>query len=112
MAKLRVSIIDEVRNRRLKVDLPDDAAMEKLLPALAKKLVEHGADIVDLNIGRRKKDGPEVMRWMIDIMQKVIPGVSLSLDTTNAAAIRAGLERCQELGYEFYYPKQRRKAYV
>jgi ABC-type transport system substrate-binding protein/uncharacterized ubiquitin-like protein YukD len=38
MAKLRVTIIDEVRNRRLKVDLPDDAAMEKLLPALAKKL--------------------------------------------------------------------------
>jgi len=38
MAKLRVTIIDEVRDRRLKVDLPDDAAMEKLLPALAKKL--------------------------------------------------------------------------
>jgi WD40 repeat protein len=38
MAKLRVTIIDEVRNRRFKVDLPDDAAMEKLLPALAKKL--------------------------------------------------------------------------
>ncbi len=38
MPKLRVTIIDEVRNRRLKVDLPDDAAMEKLLPALAKKL--------------------------------------------------------------------------
>jgi hypothetical protein len=38
MAKLRVTLIDEVRNRRLKVDLPDDAAIEKLLPALAKKL--------------------------------------------------------------------------
>jgi hypothetical protein len=38
MPKLRVTIIDEVRNRRLKVDLPDDAAIEKLLPALAKKL--------------------------------------------------------------------------
>jgi phosphonate transport system substrate-binding protein len=38
MAKLRVTLIDEVKNRRLKVDLPDDATMEKLLPALAKKL--------------------------------------------------------------------------
>jgi len=38
MPKLRVTIIDEVRNRRLKVDLPDGAAIEKLLPALAKKL--------------------------------------------------------------------------
>jgi len=44
MAKLRVTIIDEVRNRRLKVDLPDDAAMEKLLPALAKKLDLPSAD--------------------------------------------------------------------
>ena len=72
------------------------------LQAMAKNLVEHGADVVDLNIGRRKKDGPEVIRWMIDIMQEVIPGVSLSLDTTNAAAIRAGLERCQELGIEAF----------
>jgi hypothetical protein len=39
-----VTIIDEVRNRRLKVDLPDDAAMEKLLPALAKKLSLPQAD--------------------------------------------------------------------
>ena len=72
------------------------------LQAMAKNLVEHGADVVDLNIGRRKKDGPEVMRWMIDIMQEVIPGTPLSLDTTNAAAIRAGLERCQELGIEAF----------
>ena len=72
------------------------------LQAMAKNLMEHGADVIDLNIGRRKKDGPEVMRWMIDIMQDVIPGVPLSLDTTNAAAIRAGLERCQELGIEAF----------
>lgn len=72
------------------------------LQALAKKMVAHGADVVDLNIGRRKKDGPEVMRWMVDIMQEVIPGVPLSLDTTNAAAIEAGLERCQQLGIEAF----------
>ncbi len=72
------------------------------LQAMAKNLVAHGADVVDLNIGRRKKDGPEVMRWMVDIMHEAVPGVPLSLDTTNAAAIRAGLERCQELGIEAY----------
>jgi formylglycine-generating enzyme required for sulfatase activity len=38
MPKLRVTVIDEVKNRRLKVDLPDDAVVEKLLPALANKL--------------------------------------------------------------------------
>jgi len=72
------------------------------LQALAKQLVEGGADVVDLNIGRRKRDGPEVMRWIVDAMHEAIPGVSLSLDTTNAAAIRAGLERCQELGIEAF----------
>lgn len=72
------------------------------LQALAKKQVEHGAGVIDLNIGRRKKDGPEVMRWMVDIMHEVVPGVPLSLDTTNAAAVRAGLERCQELDTEAF----------
>jgi 5-methyltetrahydrofolate corrinoid/iron sulfur protein methyltransferase len=72
------------------------------LQEIAKMLVEHGDDAVDLNIGRRKKDGPEVMRWMVDIVHEAIPGVSLSLDTTNAAAIRAGLERCRELGIEAF----------
>ena len=72
------------------------------LQALARQLVEGGADVVDLNIGRRKKDGPEVMRWIVDLMHQAVPGVSLSLDTTNAAAIRAGLERCQELGIEAF----------
>ena len=72
------------------------------LQALARQLVEGGADVVDLNIGRRKRDGPEVMRWIVDAMHQAVPGVSLSLDTTNAAAIRAGLERCQELGIEAF----------
>jgi len=75
---------------------------KETLQALARKLVDHGADVVDLNIGRRKKDGPEVMRWMVDIMHEAIPGVPLSLDTTNAAAIEAGLERCQQLGTEAF----------
>ena len=72
------------------------------LQAMAKELVKHGTNVVDLNIGRRKRDGPEVMRWIVDIMHEAVPGVPLSLDTTNAAAIRAGLERCQELGIEAF----------
>lgn len=72
------------------------------LQAMAKKQVEHGAGVVDLNIGRRKKDGPEVMRWIVDAMHEAVPGVPLSLDTTNAAAIHAGLERCRELGIEAF----------
>jgi len=79
-----------------------DARDAAPLQAMAKKQVEHGAGTIDLNIGRRKKDGPEVMRWMVDIMHQAVPGVPLSLDTTNAEAIRAGLERCKELGIEAF----------
>jgi 5-methyltetrahydrofolate corrinoid/iron sulfur protein methyltransferase len=72
----------------------------KPLQDLAKKQVEMGAGMIDLNIGRRKKDGTEVMPWMVDIMHEAVPGTALSLDTTNAAAVEAGLKRCKALGIE------------
>jgi 5-methyltetrahydrofolate corrinoid/iron sulfur protein methyltransferase len=56
--------------------------------------------MLDLNIGRRKKDGHEVMPWLVEIVHEVAPHVAVSLDTTNATAIEAGLKRCQELGIE------------
>jgi len=67
---------------------------------MAKMQVERGAQMVDLNIGRRKKDGHEVMPWLVEAIHEVVPNVALSLDTTNAAAIEAGLKRCRELGIE------------
>lgn len=62
----------------------------------ALKQLEAGAQVLDLNIGPQRKTGPEVMTWIVDVVQEVAPGVRLSLDTTNAAAIEAGLQRCKE----------------
>ena len=42
---------------------------------LARKQREAGADAIDLNIGPRKKDGPEVVEWLVDCMQEAVPGV-------------------------------------
>ena len=70
------------------------------LREMARKQVEHGANVVDLNIGPRKKDGVEVMQWIVEEVYDEIGPVPLSLDTTNAAAIEAGLKKCQELGIE------------
>ena len=72
----------------------------KPLQEMAKMQVERGAQMVDLNIGRRKKDGHEVMPWLVEVIHEVAPDAALSLDTTNAVAIEAGLKRCQELGIE------------
>jgi 5-methyltetrahydrofolate corrinoid/iron sulfur protein methyltransferase len=60
---------------------------------LARKQKDAGADVIDLNIGPRKKDGPEVVDWLVDCMQEAVPGLTLSFDTTNLAAIETGLKR-------------------
>lgn len=53
------------------------------------------AQAIDLNIGPQKKAGVEIMEWIVDAVQEAIPDVVLSLDTTNAAAIEAGLKKCK-----------------
>ena len=58
---------------------------------LAVQQVEAGADILDLNIGPQKKAGCEIMPWLVSGIQEVVD-VPLSLDTTNVAAIEAGLK--------------------
>jgi len=65
---------------------------------LARTQVEHGASMLDVNIGPRKKDGIEVMQWMVEEIYDEVGPVPISLDTTNPAAIEAGLKKCQELG--------------
>ena len=62
---------------------------------LAKQQVDCGAKILDLNIGPQKKAGPEVMDWLVNTVQEVVD-VPLSLDTTNAQAIEAGLKACKQ----------------
>jgi len=63
----------------------------KFFQDLAVKQVEAGADALDLNIGPQKKAGHEIMPWLVEGVQAVVD-VPLSLDTTNLAAIEAGLK--------------------
>ncbi len=60
---------------------------------LARRQVQAGAQALDLNIGPRKKDGPEIIRWLLEQVCAGAPGVVFSLDTTNLAAIEAGLQQ-------------------
>jgi 5-methyltetrahydrofolate corrinoid/iron sulfur protein methyltransferase len=60
---------------------------------LARREVEAGAGVVDLNIGPQKRHGVEIMPWIVDAVQQVTD-VTLSLDTTNLAAMEAGLRVC------------------
>lgn len=61
---------------------------------LARRQIQAGASALDLNIGPQKKAGPEVISWLIDVVQEAVGvDVPLSLDTTNLAAIEAGLKK-------------------
>jgi 5-methyltetrahydrofolate corrinoid/iron sulfur protein methyltransferase len=59
---------------------------------LAVRQVEAGAQALDLNLGPRKKDGEEVFPWLVETVEAVVD-VPLSFDTTNLAAIEAGLKK-------------------
>ncbi len=56
--------------------------------ALAQK--QAGMDMIDVNLGPARKDGPELMEWVVKTIQETVD-LPLSLDTTNIEAIEAGL---------------------
>jgi 5-methyltetrahydrofolate corrinoid/iron sulfur protein methyltransferase len=60
---------------------------------LARAQQKGGADVLDLNIGPQKKAGPEIVDWLVDVMQEAVPGMTLSFDTTNLEAIEVGLKK-------------------
>ena len=62
---------------------------------LAVMQVEAGAGMLDLNIGPQKKQGHEIMPWIVEAVQDVVD-VPLSLDSTNFAAIEEGLKVCKK----------------
>ncbi|MFA5451747.1 MAG: hypothetical protein WC231_07145, partial [Dehalococcoidales bacterium] len=59
---------------------------DKPVKELTVALTKSGADMLDLNIGPSRKEGAELMDWLVKTVEEVSP-LSLALDTTNADAI-------------------------
>jgi 5-methyltetrahydrofolate corrinoid/iron sulfur protein methyltransferase len=74
---------------RVKQGIADRDA--KFFQDLAVKLVDAGADAVDLNIGPQKKQGHEILPWLVEAVEEVVD-VPLVFDTTNLMAIEAACE--------------------
>ena len=51
-----------------------------------------GMDYIDINLGPAKKDGHELMPWVVKTVQEVVPDIPLALDTSNIDAIAAALK--------------------
>jgi 5-methyltetrahydrofolate corrinoid/iron sulfur protein methyltransferase len=58
---------------------------------MAKEEAAAGASYLDLNIGPARKDGEELMPWVVEIVEKV-SDLPLVLDTTNVDAMAAGFK--------------------
>lgn len=58
---------------------------------MAKEETNAGAVYLDLNIGPARKDGTELMPWVVETVQAVVD-TPLCLDTTNADAMTAGFQ--------------------
>ena len=63
----------------------------KPIQEMAIKQQEKGANVLDLNIGPARKEGDQLMEWMVKTVEEV-SGLPLSLDTTNPVAMEAGLK--------------------
>jgi len=60
----------------------------KFFQDMAVRQVEAGASAVDLNIGPQKREGEEILPWMVKTVEEVVD-VPLVFDTTNLDAIEA-----------------------
>ena len=57
----------------------------------AKEQIDAGATYIDVNIGPAEKNGPDLMMWAVQTIQEACDNVPLALDTSNRAAIEAGI---------------------
>jgi 5-methyltetrahydrofolate corrinoid/iron sulfur protein methyltransferase len=74
-----------------------DARDVAFIAGLARRCEEAGADALEINVGSARKNGPEIMRFAVDAVAEA-SRLQLCLDTTNPAAMEAGIVRCLELG--------------
>ncbi len=61
------------------------------LQEMAKAEAEQGIDYIDLNIGPARKDGPDLMTFVVQAVQEAVD-TPIALDTTNADALEAGVK--------------------
>lgn len=57
----------------------------------AKEQLDAGANYLDVNIGPAEKNGEELMKWAVQLLQDNFDNVPLTLDTANKKAIEAGI---------------------
>jgi len=57
----------------------------------AREQIDAGAAYLDVNIGPAEKNGEDLMKWAVTLLQENFNNIPLCLDTANTKAIEAGL---------------------
>ncbi len=63
--------------------------------AMVENIIKSEPDWIDINLGPARKNGAELMPWVVEIVQE-ITDIPLVLDTSNIDAIAAGLKVCKK----------------
>jgi 5-methyltetrahydrofolate corrinoid/iron sulfur protein methyltransferase len=91
-----VLIIAEKINGTLKKTAAAIAARDAaFIQNLAQRQAAAGADYLDVNAGTASSSEPDDLVWLIDCVQAVVD-VPLCLDSSNPAALKAGMERVKQ----------------
>jgi 5-methyltetrahydrofolate corrinoid/iron sulfur protein methyltransferase len=62
---------------------------------MTEAIVAAQPDYIDINLGPARKNGADLMPWVVSVVQEVTTDIPLVLDTTNIEAIAAGLPVCK-----------------
>ena len=60
---------------------------------LAQRQFESGASYLDINAGSLPQREPEDMVWLVENVQQAVPESTISLDSANRVALKAGIEK-------------------
>ena len=81
---------EKINSSRKNIQEMVESKNKEFIQELARKQVEGGAQMLDLNIGTIRKNEPENMKWLVKIVQEAVD-VPLCIDSPNPEAIKQGL---------------------
>ena len=82
---------EKINSSRKNIKEMVESKNKEFIQELARKQVEGGAQMLDLNIGTIRKNEPENMQWLVKIVQEAV-NVPLCIDSPNHKAIKEGLK--------------------
>jgi len=68
-----------------------DEGNKEIIHGLAKKHIDAGADILDINTGPGRKNAAEVMKWLVETVSEVTD-IQLAIDSPKIDVIEAGMK--------------------